>query len=139
MLTESEAIVANESTNSSNNSIADFAKYEESKNAEKVLIEDIVVGTGPEVKVGSQVSVHYRGWLTNGQVFDESYGRGEPFSFIPGERRVITGWEEGTIGMQPGGKRRLVVPPVAGYGSRPVGTIPANSVLVFDIELLEVR
>jgi len=126
-------------TNSNTNSTNDFTQYEQDKNAEHVIIEDIVVGTGPEVKVGSQVTVHYRGWLTNGQVFDESYGRGEPFSFTPGQRRVTTGWEEGTIGMQIGGKRRLIVPPVAGYGSSPVGTIPANSVLVFDIELLELR
>lgn len=137
-MTESEPIVDNNSTDSNNNSNDDFSRYEEAKNADKVIIEDIIVGTGPEVKAGNQVTVHYRGWLTNGQVFDESYGRGEPFSFTPGERRVITGWEDGTLGMQTGGKRRLVVPPVAGYGSSPVGTIPANSVLVFDIELLEV-
>lgn len=137
-MTESEPIVDNNSTDSNNNSNTGFSKYDSAKDAEKVIIEDIVVGTGPEVKNGSKVTVHYRGWLTNGQVFDESYGRGEPFSFTPGQRRVITGWEEGTLGMQVGGKRRLVVPPVAGYGSSPVGTIPANSVLVFDIELLEV-
>lgn len=137
-MTESVPIVDNNSTDSNNNSNDDFSRYEQVKNADKVIIEDIIVGTGPEVKAGNQVTVHYRGWLTNGQVFDESYGRGEPFSFTPGERRVITGWEEGTLGMQTGGKRRLVVPPVAGYGSSPVGTIPANSVLVFDIELLAV-
>lgn len=138
-MTESVPIVDSQSTNTNDNSATDFARYDQSKNAEKVIIEDIVAGTGPEVKNGSQITVHYRGWLTNGQIFDESYGRGEPFSFTPGQRQVITGWEEGTIGMQVGGKRRLVVPPVAGYGSSPVGTIPANSVLVFDIELLEVR
>jgi len=137
-MTESEPIVDNNSTDSNTNSSTDFSKYDSASDAEKVIIEDIVVGTGPEVKVGNQVTVHYRGWLTNGQVFDESYGRGEPFSFTPGQRRVITGWEEGTIGMQVGGKRRLVVPPVAGYGSSPVGKIPANSVLVFDIELVAV-
>jgi FKBP-type peptidyl-prolyl cis-trans isomerase len=126
-------------TNSSNNSNIDFAQYDKYKDAEKVIIEDIVVGTGPEVKTGNNIVVHYRGWLTDGQIFDESYGRGEPFSFTPGQRRVITGWEDGTIGMQVGGKRRLVVPPVAGYGNSAVGTIPASSVLVFDIELLAVR
>lgn len=137
-MTESESIVDNNSTNSSINSSTDFSKYNSASDAEKVIIEDIVVGTGPEVKLGNQVTVHYRGWLTNGQVFDESYGRGEPFNFFPGQSRVITGWEDGIIGMQVGGKRRLVVPPVAGYGSSPVGTIPASSVLVFDIELLAV-
>ena len=123
--------------NSDINSADDFARYDEHKTAKKVIIEDISTGNGDEVKAGNNVTVHYRGWLTNGQIFDESYGRGEPFSFTPGRGQVITGWEEGVIGMQAGGKRRLIVPPVAGYGNQSVGTIPAGSVLVFDIELLK--
>ncbi len=125
--------------NNDNNSTPDFSQYAQYKSADKVIVEEITAGSGAEVKPGNQITVHYRGWLTDGQVFDESYGRGVPFSFTPGQRQVITGWEEGTIGMKVGGKRRLIVPPVAGYGDRPVGSIPAGSVLVFDIELLEVK
>lgn len=72
-------------------------------------------------------------------MFDESYSRGQTFAFTPGEHRVIAGWEQGVIGMKVGGKRRLVVPPAVGYGSQANGPIPGGSVLIFDIELLEVK
>lgn len=87
-------------------------------------------------KNGDRLRMHYRGTLLDGTVFDESYKRGAPFEFVLGSGMVIRGWEEGIPGMCVGEKRRLQIPPTMGYGSRRVGPIPANSVLIFDIELL---
>ena len=100
--------------------------------------QDIRTGTGAEAKAGNAVAVHYTGWLTDGSEFDSSVG-GEPFTFQLGRRRVIDGWDEGVAGMRVGGKRKLVIPPSLGYGAQRNGPIPANSTLVFDVELLEVR
>jgi len=101
---------------------------------------DEVVGDGPEARAGQMVSVHYTGTLTNGAKFDSSHDRGQPFQFPLGAGRVIRGWDEGVAGMKVGGRRRLVIPPELGYGSRAMGAaIPANSTLVFDVELLGVR
>jgi FKBP-type peptidyl-prolyl cis-trans isomerase len=87
------------------------------------------------------VTVQYRGTLVNGKQFDASYDRGEPFSFKLGSGRVIKGWDVGVAGMKVGGKRRLVIPPDMAYGNRDVGDglIPANSTLVFEVELLKVE
>ena len=90
-------------------------------------------------KNGDKLSMHYRGTLLDGTVFDESYKRGQPFSFVLGSGMVIRGWEEGIPGMCVGEKRRLRIPPSMGYGGRKVGSIPANSVLLFDIELLDIE
>lgn len=101
---------------------------------------DEVVGDGPEARAGQMVSVHYTGTLINGSKFDSSHDRGQPFQFPLGAGRVIRGWDEGVAGMKVGGRRRLVIPPELGYGSRAMGAaIPANSTLVFDVELLGVR
>ncbi|MBY0310014.1 FKBP-type peptidyl-prolyl cis-trans isomerase [Patescibacteria group bacterium] len=108
-------------------------------NLEKLVIEDITVGTGEEVVVGNTVAVHYVGRLQSGEEFDNSQKRGEPFTFTVGEGRVIAGWEQGLVGMKVGGKRILVIPAELGYGNRAVGPIPANSTLVFSIELLEIK
>lgn len=108
-------------------------------NIMKLVIDDIVVGTGEEVAVGNEVSVHYIGTLPDGTEFDNSNKRGEPFNFTVGEGRVINGWEEGLVGMKKGGKRILVIPPDMAYGNREVGPIPANSTLVFAIELIEIK
>lgn len=106
---------------------------------QKLVIDDVKVGTGAEAVAGKTVVVHYVGRLTNGQEFDSSKKRGEPFSFTLGEGRVIAGWEQGVLGMKVGGERTLVIPPQLGYGSQNVGPIPANSTLLFSIELLEVK
>ncbi len=100
---------------------------------------DIAVGTGATAVSGSQVKVHYTGWLTGGQKFDSSLDRGEPFSFMPGAGQVIKGWDEGVAGMKVGGKRQLRIPPTLGYGAEGSGgVIPPNATLIFDVELLDV-
>ena len=101
-------------------------------------ITDLELGTGAEAVAGQTVSVNYRGSLTNGKEFDSSYGRG-PFSFRLGGGQVIQGWDEGVAGMKVGGKRKLVIPPDLGYGSRGAGgVIPPDATLIFEVELLKV-
>lgn len=100
---------------------------------------DTVVGTGRTAEVGDTVFVHYTGRLTDGTIFDSSIPRNEPFSFQLGMGHVIQGWEIGIQGMKVGGKRTLTIPPELGYGAQAVGTIPANSTLVFEVELIDVK
>lgn len=107
-----------------------------------LVIEDIRVGNGAEAVAGKTVSVHYVGTLhANGKKFDASRDRGKPFEFPLGAGRVIKGWDQGVAGMKIGGLRKLTIPAHLAYGSRDVGDglIPANSALVFEVELLGVR
>lgn len=115
-----------------------FVEYEKYKTAQAAMFGEIVVGMGADVVVGKPVAVNYRGWLTNGQMFDHSK-EGSPFIFTPGDHRVILGWEQGIMGMKVGGKRLLIVPPAVGYGAAGKDPIPANAVLVFEIELVAVQ
>jgi FKBP-type peptidyl-prolyl cis-trans isomerase len=101
-------------------------------------VVDEVVGTGAEATAGDQLIVHYTGRLTNGQVFDSSVDRGVPFGFVVGTGQVIRGWDEGLIGMRVGGKRVLTISPEYAYGNQAIGSIPANSTLIFEVELLDV-
>jgi peptidylprolyl isomerase len=101
---------------------------------------DIVEGDGESPEEGQTVSVHYTGWLENGQQFDSSVDRGTPFSFALGTGSVIQGWDEGVATMKVGGKRQLVIPPELGYGETGSGgTIPPGATLIFDVELLEIQ
>lgn len=106
---------------------------------------DIRVGTGVEATNGRRVTVNYTGWLysttatdNKGTQFDSSVGR-TAFAFTLGGGQVIAGWDRGVVGMRVGGQRRLVIPPDLGYGGTANGPIPANSTLVFDVELLAVQ
>jgi FKBP-type peptidyl-prolyl cis-trans isomerase len=101
--------------------------------------EDLTEGTGAEATAGQTVSVHYTGWLTDGQKFDSSKDRNDPFAFVLGGGMVIKGWDEGVQGMKVGGVRKLTIPPQLGYGVRGAGgVIPPNATLVFEVELLDV-
>ena len=101
--------------------------------------EDITPGSGASPKPGQTVIVHYVGTLLNGNKFDSSRDRNRPFEFEIGEGRVIRGWDEGVMSMKMNGKRKLIIPPHLGYGSRDMGVIPPNSTLVFEVELLGVK
>jgi peptidylprolyl isomerase len=105
-----------------------------------VTKEDLVVGSGPEVKRGDHVTVHYTGSLTDGTVFDSSVERGTPFDYTAGIGQVIPGWDLGVVGMKKGGKRKLTIPPNLAYGARGVpGKIPPNATLLFQVEILDVQ
>jgi FKBP-type peptidyl-prolyl cis-trans isomerase FkpA len=107
--------------------------------ASGLVYEDITPGSGAEAAAGRMVSVHYTGWLTNGDKFDSSKDRNDPFAFPLGAGHVIKGWDEGVQGMKEGGVRKLTIPPQLGYGARGAGgVIPPNATLVFEVELLKV-
>ena len=100
---------------------------------------DTLVGTGDVAVAGKDVTVNYTGMFTDGTKFDSSLDRGVPFTFRLGAGQVIKGWDIGVEGMKVGGKRILVIPPELGYGAQAVGPIPANSTLVFQVELVSVK
>ncbi len=108
-------------------------------NINKLVIDEVVVGTGEEAKEGDTVAVHYIGTLQNGQAFDDSYQRNQPFEFTIGEGKVIAGWEQGLVGMKVGGQRILVIPANLAYGNNQVGPIPSGSTLIFAIEMVELK
>lgn len=97
-------------------------------------------GSGEAAESGDLVAVHYEGWLVDDGKrtikFDSSRERGEPLKFPVGTGRVIPGWDEALVGMKPGGKKRLLVPPDLGYGARAMGPIPENATLYFEVELI---
>jgi FKBP-type peptidyl-prolyl cis-trans isomerase FkpA len=102
--------------------------------------QDVATGDGAQASAGRKVSVHYTGWLPNGEKFDSSRDRGQPFGFTLGAGQVIAGWDEGVAGMKVGGRRKLVIPADLGYGTAGAPPdIPPGATLVFDVELLEVR
>jgi peptidylprolyl isomerase len=102
-------------------------------------IQDLKVGEGKEAKTGDTVTVNYLGTLENGTKFDSSYDRNQPFTTQIGVGAVIKGWDEGIPGMKIGGKRKLIIPAELGYGAQAAGTIPPNSVLIFEVELLAIK
>jgi peptidylprolyl isomerase len=108
------------------------------KAPEKLVVKDLITGTGPEAKSGDTVTVNYVGVLfKGGKKFDASWKRKEPFTFTIGQKQVIAGWEQGLIGMKVGGRRELIIPADLGYGLRgSPPAIPPEAPLVFVIDLL---
>jgi FKBP-type peptidyl-prolyl cis-trans isomerase len=113
----------------------------------QLVKQDAEPGTGEPITTGTAVLVGYTGWLYDGckadrkgTMFDTSTKRATPFGFMVGAGRVIRGWDEGLVGMREGGKRTLLIPADKGYGEKgtPDGTIPPNSALVFEVELIKI-
>ena len=121
----------------------EFEVYEQYATSETAQYLDIVVGTGLEAQNGDTLALVYKGWLTNGQLFDQNrvndQNQIEPFVFKLGAKQVIQGWDQTVFGMKEGGKRRLVIPAKLGYGETGQGPIPPNSMLIFDVELVQVQ
>ncbi|MCK5084187.1 MAG: FKBP-type peptidyl-prolyl cis-trans isomerase [Candidatus Pacebacteria bacterium] len=117
-------------------------KNDDQSDGEKggLKIEVLKEGTGSVVtKKGDKISVHYTGTLESGIKFDSSVDRGTPFSFKIGAGKVIKGWDQGTLGMKVGEKRKLTIPAELGYGARGSKKIPPNATLIFDIELISIQ
>lgn len=106
---------------------------------------DLRVGTGAAAASGSTLTVQYTGWLYDGSKSDqkglqfETNVGGTPFRFQLGAGQVIAGWDQGLVGIQPGGIRRLVIPPALAYGTVRRGPIPPNSTLIFEVEVTAVE
>lgn len=104
-----------------------------------VTIKLIKKGDGLKPSTGDKITVHYKGRLTDGTVFDSSFDRSQPFSFTLGTGQVIQGWDDAFAMMQTGDQAEVIIPPALGYGSQAMGKIPANSTLIFNVELLSVK
>ena len=124
---------------------AEAAKAECTPAPKELTVKDLAKGSGDPVQFRSAILVGYTGWLYDpcakdhkGAEFDSSKSRPTPFGFMVGAGRVIKGWDEGLIGMQNGGKRLLVIPPEKAYGAADKPKIPANSTLVFEVELFDI-
>lgn len=115
-----------------------FNVYETHKDDKGAGYIEVQKGTGAVAEAGKKVAVNYKGWLTDGTLFDQSK-EGAPISFTLGNQEVIPGWESTIAGMLVGGKRRLIIPPAMGYGDTAQGPIPAGSMLIFDVELVSVQ
>lgn len=138
---DSKTIAATNEVTAKADDTKTITKNNTTKNMTQVTelkIEDEVVGTGAEAKAGDTVTVHYVGTLLDGTVFDASKPRGnQGFTFSLGAGQVIKGWDVGVAGMKVGGKRKLTIPSDMAYGNQAVGgVIPANSPLIFEVELL---
>jgi peptidylprolyl isomerase len=96
-------------------------------------------GEGPAVEAGKVVTVHYSGYLQDGTLFDSSIERDEPIQFVVGQGQVIPGWDEGMLLLKKGDRARFIIPPQLGYGEMPLEKIPANSTLIFDTEIVDVK
>lgn len=112
----------------------------------KLGIIDTVLGTGDEVVNGSNVEVHYTGWIYNhkawnlkGAQFDTSRDSGTPLPVTVGAKQVIRGWDMGLLGMKVGGKRTLMIPAYLAYSTQGSGNIPPNTHLVFEVELVAIK
>ncbi len=125
-----------------NNSMKQNIEAEQNSQLKAEILKE---GSGEGAKDGDLVFVHYTGYLTNGQVFDSSIGRGEPFPFTLGAGQVIKGWDQGVLGMKIGEKRRLTIPSQLAYGeagakdANGVTVIPPNTIIIFEVELLKIN
>jgi peptidylprolyl isomerase len=108
------------------------------KTSSGLLYRDLTPGDGDLVKAGNTVTLHYSGFLPNGNSFDKNQEPDQPLEFKLGQRRTISGWEEGLVGMRVGSRRQLVVPPSLGYGSAGNGKVPPDATLIFVVDLLRV-
>ncbi len=118
----------------------DYEKYKDNKDA---LFGEILPGTGTELAAGKKAAIYYKVWLTDGRLLDttptDTNGQSKPFLLTLGAHEVIPGLEEGLIGMKTGGMRVIIVPPALGYGASGKDPVPANAVLVFQVQLLTVQ
>jgi peptidylprolyl isomerase len=105
----------------------------------QLVKRDIVKGKGPKAKAGEKLTMDYVGvsW-SNGEQFDASWDRGQPFPFQLGAQMVIPGWDQGMVGMRAGGRRLLVIPPELGYGQQGSGPIGPNETLIFAVDLRKI-
>jgi FKBP-type peptidyl-prolyl cis-trans isomerase len=126
-----------QATGSSESTLVD--ELQQTGTVKELRVQEIAPGTGDGAKAGDVVTVNYTGVLPDGTVFDASANHGQPFSFTLGEGRVIQGWEQGILGMKKGERRLLAIPPSLGYGANANGAIPANSTLIFEVEMLEIK
>lgn len=101
-----------------------------------IILQD---GNGENATSGKVVTVNYSGYLPDGTIFDSSVERNEPITFVLGQGQVLKGWDEGLTLLKKGSKAQIIIPPQLGYGSMAMGKIPANSTLIFDIELLDIQ
>jgi len=99
--------------------------------------QELVTGRGSNPRYGQKVTLHYIIKTESGDLIEDSYKMNQPMTFILGNNEVIQGIEEGVVTMKPGGKRRLYIPPELGFGGRKIRNIPANSNLIFEIELIK--
>lgn len=120
-------------------SVIDSTEAVASAEAAGLVTTDAVVGSGAEAKEGDTLEVYYSGSYTNGTIFDSNISSGTPITVVLGETAVIEGWQQGLLGMKVGGKRTLTIPPSLGYGDKAHNEIPANTILVFQVELVSVN
>lgn len=139
--TQSAAVIVVDEEKDTNQALAEALMQAANQNGvpQQLVIDDVTIGTGAEAVAGKKIKVHYVGRLSNGQEFDSSVKRGEPFTFTLGAGEVIKGWDQGIVGMKVGGSRTLVIPANLAYGDRAVGPIPANATLLFQVDLLDVQ
>lgn len=140
---------SNSNNNSNSNNAASifdpttFKQYEKYKDNKDALFADVEKGNGAELGNNMKAAVYYRGWLTDGTLFDQtktdSKGQKQPFVFTEGAHQVIPGWEQTVLGMKVGGRRLVIVPPAVGYGAQGQGPIPPNATLIFEIQLVGVQ
>ncbi|NMB48712.1 FKBP-type peptidyl-prolyl cis-trans isomerase [Candidatus Kuenenbacteria bacterium] len=124
-------------TNSTNTPATNTNKLTE--DVMELKSETLTEGQGEPIASGQTAVVHYTGWLTDGTKFDSSVDRGEPFEFVVGAGAVITGWDQGVLGMKVGEKRKLTIPSDLAYGDAGVGPIPPKATLIFEVELLAIK